>query len=454
MQGDVGHTAGKDGIDVYTDGLVRTVGLQAQEHGMVACRLRQQSAGLHDKRHHGGDVGRNLITAWTYDCPLHLSHVHIVGGGAVGCHHVTVGKEEGGEIVGRWCEHHTLAVSTTLHPQGGPVGIFGEHPRGFQCLLQTLAGTHFVPHRAFHLTTHLHQLFVGTYNDDIAVAEHDVPRQTSMKDIVINVDIRHNASVPHHLDGAERSDFSHTACHIEGMEDGGKRTEGVTSGYRHLAHHMNADGTGLSDAHTDGAAGIERGEAGTEGTAGGRKGQPSQRHRSRKVEHDDSVGRDGMVRGMVASTVDIDVDFVAGSQDIVIGDGNIDVGFKTEHPQPENVMTENLPSVGIMLPGKMFFDGGCAGRLPVVCPQHRIIAGFLLLHFSALLLHVQLLHVALYALQLVGRSTARQKLIGDGLGFGALFVTLTDEFRHLYVGQPLCCRGEGCKKQYKGEEPL
>ena len=160
------------------------------------------------------------------------------------------------------------------------------------------------------------------------------------------------------------------------------------------------------------------------------------------------------MRSMVAGTVDIDVNLVAGTQDIIIGNRYIDIGFKTEHPRPKDVMTENLPSASIMPGGRLAFRARSACLLPVVYPWLNFIVVFLFPHFSTLLLHMQLLHVALYALQLVSCSTARQKFIGDSRGFGALFMTLTDIFRHLYVGQPLCCRGQDCKKQHNGEQPL
>ena len=54
-----------------------------------------------------------------------------------------------------------------------------------------------------------------------------------------------------HLDAAQGSQIADTTCHIEGVEHGGKGTEGIGTRGLNFAHHIHQDSTGLADSHLD-----------------------------------------------------------------------------------------------------------------------------------------------------------------------------------------------------------
>ena len=49
-----------------------------------------------------------------------------------------------------------------------------------------------------------------------------------------------------HLDAAQGSQIADTTCHIQGVEHGGKGTEGIGTGNLHFTHHIDHNGSGLS----------------------------------------------------------------------------------------------------------------------------------------------------------------------------------------------------------------
>ena len=101
------------------------------------------------------------------------------------------------------------------------------------------------------LTGDVHQGLVGADGDDIVVLQTDIAGELAVEQEVVDVDIRQQSAVAEHLDITQRTDVVGTACHVEGVIDGGKGRHGIGSRHFHLTHHADGDGAGLSEGQLD-----------------------------------------------------------------------------------------------------------------------------------------------------------------------------------------------------------
>ena len=115
----------------------------------------------------------------------------------------------------------------------------------------TLILLHLISHRALHIASNINDAVVGTHDDDIAISQADIARETTIEDIIIDIDNGQLTTATIDLDITERTQTVDTASHIKGMEHGGKGGKCISAWGRDLTHHIDGDGAGLSDRHAN-----------------------------------------------------------------------------------------------------------------------------------------------------------------------------------------------------------
>ncbi|CCZ47245.1 uncharacterized protein BN750_01620 [Bacteroides sp. CAG:661] len=183
----------------------------------------------------------------------------------------------------------------------------------------------------------MHQLFVGRNQNHISLFQTDIIGDSPLHEIRINIDHSDFTPTPHDTNTTQRADGRHTACPIEGMENGGKRRQTISAGDGHLAHHINLDGTNLSQCDThlglriiSRDSGIFSGQILTDPITRLSDGQPTQVDRTNLAYHNVAFGRNYLTDGSFIGSPNIDNHFITGSQTVIDRCGHVFIGFKSQ----------------------------------------------------------------------------------------------------------------------------
>ena len=118
----------------------------------------------------------------------------------------------------------------------------------------TLRTAHLVEHRTLDITGDTHQTLIGTYLDNVFVLQTDITRQTTIQNILVDINNGYQSATTEHLDVTQGTQLADTACRIQGMESCGKGRQMICSRRTDLTHDMHHDATGAAHRQTKVAA--------------------------------------------------------------------------------------------------------------------------------------------------------------------------------------------------------
>ena len=165
-----------------------------------------KSGGSVDQRTYRADLSVQVELAGTEDSALDLDHVLVAVDDAVDGNSVAVVDLEGVHLE---LINIMYGIALARLPDQSDrllVGVAGEASGILEQGAHTLV---LAP-------------LVGSYLDDILVLQADVARQTSVEDVLVDIDDRHEPSLTEHLDVTQRTQPADASCRVEGMEGSGK----------------------------------------------------------------------------------------------------------------------------------------------------------------------------------------------------------------------------------------
>ena len=204
----------------------------------------------------GGDMAAQLEHTRTEHSTLYLNHIlvtinHAIHGDGIAIGHLEVRHVELVYII------YGIALATLAHQANRLlVGIASKTACIFQQGRNALVLTHLVEHRALHITGNTYQAIVRTHLDDIVIMQHDITCQTTIQDILVDIHNGYQFSSTIYLDVTQGTEIADTTGTIQGVEHGSKGTEGIGTRGLYLAHHIDHDGTGLTNGELQVTAGI------------------------------------------------------------------------------------------------------------------------------------------------------------------------------------------------------
>ena len=194
----------------------------------------------------GIDFATDLIHARTEHGTTNLNHVLIAVQGGVNADAVLIHQLERAHVEFANAEYGVACTCLTIHADGFGIGVASETASIAQKGSGTLGLLHLVEHGALHLTRDIHQSLVGTDGDDVIVLQTYIARELAVQQEVVDIDIRQQLAITVNLDITQCTYIVRTACHIQGIIDGGKGRHRIGARHFDLTHDADGDGTSLS----------------------------------------------------------------------------------------------------------------------------------------------------------------------------------------------------------------
>ena len=403
-QRDVGYSAIQHALQIYAQHFQRAVGLHAVHHGTVHERLLGHSFGSLDERAYSSDIATQLVHTLTEHGTLQFDGVLIAVEDAVHAHRVAIGYMERRHIELAHIENGELAARLAEHAHRLLIGVAGEAAGVFQQRPHALVLTHFVEHRALHLTREVHQAVVGLDDDEVVVGQADVARLLAVEDIVVDVDRRDEFVAAIHLDVTQRTDIADALRHVEGVEHGGECRQRIGARRLYLTHHVHGDGARLAQRELNLAALIAGTERRPHTGIGLRHREAAHLHGTEAFNVDVAIGAYGGFNLACRSSIDVDVDCIARAKHVVLRGRDVHTGFKCQFLVVEDVATEHLLLLLLAVGKNLLQQGdGVHRHQPTQLQLHLqevvvfFIVGVLLV---ALTLHAQVRHLSSLLLRL------------------------------------------------------
>ena len=230
----------------------------------------------------------------------------------------------------------------TVHTHGLLVSVASETARVFQQRSDRLVGLHLVEHRALHLTRHVHKTVVRTYNNHVVVGETHIARELSVEDIVVDVDGCYKTVVAIYLDVTERTDVVCAASHVESVEDGSESRECVGTRCLHLAHNVNNDSTCLTYRQLYLRTAVARAKRRAKASVSLINCKSANMYGAEAFDCYFAFRRHGTLLRLLRSTVDIDEDCIARTENIALRCSDVHVRLEREFLVVEDVASEHF----------------------------------------------------------------------------------------------------------------
>ena len=250
----------------------------------------------------------------------------------------------------------------TVHTHGLLVSVTSETARVFQQRSDRLVGFHLVEHRTLHLTRHVHQTIVRTYNNHVVVGETHIARELSVEDIVVDVDGCYKTVVAIYLYITERTDVVCAASHIEGVEDSSKSRECVGTRCLHLAHHVNNDSACLTYRQLYLRTAIACAKRRAKASVSLVNCKSANVYRAETFNSYLAFRRHGALLRLLRSAVDIHEDSIARTENVALRCSDVHVRLEREFLVVEDVASEHFLLQSVALCKQLLKHLRCIGH--------------------------------------------------------------------------------------------
>ena len=239
------------------------------EHTMGSEGILSEAIGLLNKTTNSGDLLAQTELARTEDSTLDLDHVLETVEHGIDSDHIAISHTERGLVELLDIEDTITIACLTDHTNTLVIGIARETSGIAQQGGHTLGSAHLIVHGALDIASDTDQTIVGAYLNDIAILEADVTCQTTIQDILVDIDNGDKAATTKNLDITQGTKVLDASSGIKGMEDAGKGTEMVGTRRLHFAHDVDEDGARLSNTDLQTGTAITGAQTGTDLGVGG-----------------------------------------------------------------------------------------------------------------------------------------------------------------------------------------
>ena len=341
LQRDISQRAIHDPLYIHRDHPSGTVGIHPMQHRMDGKGILQQTISSLNQRFDRMDAVIQTILTRAEDRTFDLYHILITQDILIHSHRVAIGHLKASHI--KLVDHidGIALTSGTVYTHRLLIGIRHEATGIFHQGRNTLITAHLVSHRALHETCNIHNTVIRPDHDHIIVSQTDITREFAIQDIVIDIDRRNLTTASEDFHITECTDAVDTTCHIQGMEDGGKSTEGIGTRCYHLTHDVHHDRAGLTHRQTDLRTTITFAIEPLHLRLSRRYGQTGNLNRSITGNRYGTIGRNRQSICALRSAIYIHNHLITSANHIVGRCHNVHVWFKRQSWLIENITTKN-----------------------------------------------------------------------------------------------------------------
>ena len=184
-----------------------------------------------------------LIHSWTKDSALHLNHVLISVEHRINAQHITIHKFGSVHNIFANSIYLTSCTVISLQAQLLFIGIVCKPTSIIKNSCHIISFAHFISHWSFHSTSYLYKTIERTNNNHIIILQTYISCQSTIHDILVNINHTHLSAVAINLNVTECSKIIYTTCHIQCMKNSSKSTQSVCSRYLNFTHHIHMNAT-------------------------------------------------------------------------------------------------------------------------------------------------------------------------------------------------------------------
>ena len=250
LQWHISHCTSHDAVDIDRDDTTRTIGLHAMQDGTIDKGILGKTTSLLNQRTDGRAVAQTIHTSME-DGTGDRNRVLVTPINGIDDDRVTIFQTEVGHIKLRDTMAREMFPTDTTEADS----LLISFRCIATCILQqgchTLVLLHLIRHRALDITNDINDAVVRTDNDDIAIRQTDITRETAIEDIVIDIDNGQLTTATIDLDATESTQFTDATSHVKGMEDRSEGRERISARRSNLTHHIDGNRACLTDGHPD-----------------------------------------------------------------------------------------------------------------------------------------------------------------------------------------------------------
>ena len=251
LQRHISHGTSHDTLNIHRNHLTYAVWLHAMEYSMYWESIFSQTTCAFNQRTNGTVRSTPIVHTRMEDCTFDLHSVCITFKNRVNSHRIAIHQFETTQVKLRNIMGRIMLARDTINLYAFLICLSIEASSILKQCSQTLTFAHFISHRTFYLTNNIHKTVIRTHYNHIIICQTDITRQIAIQDIIIHVDHCQLASTSVNLNTAECTHARDTASHIERMEHGREGRKRIGAWGCYLTHHIDHDGTGLTDSHLD-----------------------------------------------------------------------------------------------------------------------------------------------------------------------------------------------------------
>ena len=316
------------------------------QHSMLSIGILGSSVGMLNECAHTVDVFSQLVDTRTEHSPFHLNAILIAIKDRVNRHLVAIGHAKIAHFELIHVEHRSAFTRSTQQPNRFFIRIAGKTTGIAQQRAHAFVAPHLIGHRTFHRTLHINQAVIRPYNDDIIVVQPDVTHQTTIENIIIHIDHRHQTPTTINLDVAQCAQLVDAASHVKRMENTGKSTNRIGARHLYFAHHVHNDGARLPHSGLNLTAAETRSQRAAYLIVGRSHRHAAHSNGTIAWNGHGSFRRNHQRLGLLRSAKDVNHHFITRTDGVVGGCGNVHVGLEAQQLIIKNVAAKHLSSIG------------------------------------------------------------------------------------------------------------
>ena len=295
---------------------------------------------------HTVDVFAQLVDTRTEHSAFHLNAILIAIKDRVNRHLVAIGHAKIAHFELIHVEHRSAFTRSTQQPNRFFIRIAGKTTGIAQQRAHAFVTPHLIGHRTFHRTLHVNQAVIRPYNDDIIVVQPNVTHQTTIENIIIHIDHRHQTPTTINLDVAQCAQLVDAASHVKRMENTGKSTDCIGAGHLYFAHHVHNDGARLPHSGLNLTAAETRSQRAAYLIVGRSHRHAAHSNGTIAWNGHGSFRRNHQRLGLLRSAKDVNHHLITRTDGVVGGCGNVHVGLEAQQLIIKNVAAKHLSSIG------------------------------------------------------------------------------------------------------------
>ena len=342
LQRHVRFCTGHDALQIDGEHLLGAVRFQTAQYCTTRHGRREQSIGTLYQALDAEHLLAQTIHARTRHGTRHLYHILIEVEVGIDADMVAIRQFEGREVELLDIEHILHGLRIAEHTDRLFVGIAGEAASIADERLQALPVAQLVAHGALHPTRDADETVIGTYLDDIVVLQAHIACQSTAEDELIDIDHRHQFSLAIELDVTKRSQATDATRQIEGVVDGRQGAQRISTRHADLTQHVDLDGACLTQGDTDVRALEVFAQTSADAVLGSTNLQTAHLNGTELRNIDVALGTHLQLEALPGGAIDVDHQYIARSQDIVLGSGNIHIRCKGQSGIVKDVAAKNL----------------------------------------------------------------------------------------------------------------